>query len=112
MALLTTQEHGDDGSGVTPVAAAGGGDTLKLDGKTQLMLVNGNVSARTVTIVGSVPCSQGFLHDMVLTAAGNDTTRSPVLDPARFGSTASVTYSATTDLTVAAVRVTTNQGIS
>lgn len=112
MALLATQEHGDDGSGVTPVAAAGGGDTMKLDGKTQLVLVNGNVSSRTVTITGAVLCNQGFAHDMVITAAGNATTRSPVLDPDRFGSTASIAYSAVTDLTVAAVRITTNQGLA
>ena len=109
MALYATQKHGEDGVAVTFQAIIEAGDTFKCDGKTVVRWKKTGVAARTATIVGSKLSDQGFKTDLIiaLTATLDGYMESPLLRPSRFGSTATVTYSAgsVADVTAAAVEM-------
>jgi hypothetical protein len=106
MALLAVQASTAAGLVPTFVAASAGGDTLPAGDHIGLRVKNGSGGSITVTIAGSVPCSQGFTHSTAVTvAAGADTIIEP-LPANRYGDstgTVTVTYSAVTSVTVAAI---------
>ena len=114
MALLVTQAQGEDGTGVTPVTATAGGDTMNLNGTTTLRVVNAHATlARTVTIAAAINCNQGFNHPLAVVVAALTTQDTPLLRPDRFGSQPSITYSDAADsLTVAAVDMASNAGLT
>jgi hypothetical protein len=87
-------------------AAAVGPDTFVNDGRTFLQFKNTNAASRTVTIDSTKACDQGFDHDqaVVIPATTGDELIGP-FPTARFGTTVTVTYSAVTNLTVAAFKL-------
>jgi hypothetical protein len=93
---------GDTKAYVTPA----NGDTFVNDGKTFLHVKNANAGTCTVTIASAVNCNQGVNHPNVVVVAA--TTGDEIIgdfDPARFGSTVTVTsYSVTASVLVAAIR--------
>lgn len=108
MANLATQRLGLTGTTVTFVAASAGGDTLTPAGGTFLHVKNGGVASINVTVDSVRPCDQGSDHDLVVAVAAGAEKLIPVQDAARFANTsglATVTYSAVTSVTVAAVAV-------
>lgn len=109
MAQLNVQNAPLNGLVKTMAAASAGGDTFLNDGNTLLSVKNGGGSSITVTVNSVAPCSQGFDHDLVVSLAAGSEITFPKLDPYRFNDLStglvSVTYSAVTSLTVAAVRL-------
>jgi hypothetical protein len=93
---------GDSKAYVTPA----NGDTFVNDGKTALHVKNANAGTCTVTIASAVNCNQGVNHPVVVVVAA--TTGDEIIgdfDPARFGSTVTITsYSVTASVLVAAIR--------
>lgn len=110
MATLTVQTISLTGLEPTYAAAAAGGDEFPNDGRTFLHVKNTNAATRTVTINSRSNCDQGFDHDpaVVIDATTGDTMIGP-FDTARFNDPAtgrvSVTYSAVTGVTVAAIKL-------
>jgi hypothetical protein len=87
--------------------AATASDTFANDGKTFLYVKNASGSGITVTVASVTPCNQGTTHNLTFTVAA--TTGDEIVGPFdvnRFGVTCTVTYSATTSVTVAAFRPT------
>lgn len=107
MALLTVQTIATTGLAATFAAAATAGDTFLNNGRTFFYVKNANVTtARTVTINSLVPCNQGSDHDLVVSVAASTNMMIGPFEQSRFNSSAGVvsaTYSAETDLTVAAI---------
>jgi hypothetical protein len=105
MATITPQPAG----ALTYTAASGGGDTLALGTKTTrpVFLVRNGGSTITVTLLGVNPCSQGVLHNQVVSVPAGDQEIVPLpqtIDqtPATAGNVG-VTYSSVTSVTVALV---------
>lgn len=104
MATITPTASVAAGATVGYTSAAGGGDTLVVGSRTVTFLVrNGGGAPINVTFAGSVACSQGSTHDVVVACPVGDT---KILVPAQAvnvdtGNVA-VTYSAVTSVTVAA----------
>lgn len=100
-------------SGLNPLTltnAAGGGDTFTNDGtRTFFVINNADASSKTVTFndTGSVAPSgaKSFDADVEVTVAASNMALIGPFPLARFGQTVSVTYSAVTSVTVAAVRL-------
>ena len=110
MATLTVNSLSLAGTKPTFVAASGGGDDFGNDGvRTFLVVKNGGGAAVTVTIndTGSVspPSAKAFNPDVDVTVNASDEAWIGPFDTARFGSSVSVSYSAVTSVTVAAVRL-------
>lgn len=109
MATLTVQSTDLDGTLVTYVACAGGGDEFINDGNTMLHIKNGSGGTITITVNSLVNCSQGFDHNSITAiVAGAESMIGP-FDLTRFNASATgraaITYSGVTSLTIAAVRV-------
>lgn len=107
MAQLTVQETTLDGVTVTYAAAGASGDTFSNDGDTRLRVKNGSASAVTVTISSLQQCNQGFTHDVTVSVAAGAEEEIGPFAPVRFNDgqgNVSVSYSAVTSVTVAAVR--------
>ncbi|MFP3986878.1 hypothetical protein U9R90_05125 [Streptomyces sp. E11-3] len=109
MATLTVQNIA--AAGLSPVysAAAGGGDKLKPGRTTFLHVINGDASPMTVTIATPGTVSGLAIADRDVVVGASDEQMIPVPvelygDPADSG-LASVTYSAVTSVTVAALRI-------
>jgi hypothetical protein len=112
MATLTTQVINRAGTVITPVAAAGGGDAMQVGSGMMLEVVNGGGSAITVTLV--IPAARTYEPNIAITSpvisVANATTRwiGPV-DAATFADPVTglctITYSAVTTVTVAAVQL-------
>lgn len=107
MALLTrTDASGPTGAAVTPVSAAGGGDTIVGGQCVQLYVNNGGGSPITVTLV-TPETVEGSLAvtDRAVTVTNGTFRLIPV--PSRYNDPAtglaSITYSGVTTVTVAAV---------
>lgn len=107
MALLTVNKAKVTGQAVAYVAAAAGGDTFPRNSAFQeLRVKNGSASPVTATLVipGSTPEGQPWPDIPVAVAAGAETA---ILVPASAVDSStglcSVTYSAVTSVTVAAV---------
>lgn len=105
MAVIAIQTIDLDGEGAD-YAAAVGPDTFTNDGRTFLHVKNTNGATRTVTIDSTKLCDQGFDHDqaVVIPATTGDVMIGP-FPTARFGTTVTVTYSAVTNLSVAAFKL-------
>ena len=116
MGAYATQQHGKDGSGVSKQAVVDAGDTFKCNGKTLLRWYNASgATPYDATIVGSLNSDQGFKTDLVITIPVSAADfESPLLDPKRFGATATVTYAAgaDADVTAAAVEMNDDQGLT
>jgi len=94
-------------AGITPSYAGAGtsGDEFaNRDGRAFLHVKNGGGSQITVTVNSQVPCNYGHDHDItVQVPAGGEKLIGP-FSPGRFNDTngkVQVTYSSTTDVTVA-----------
>jgi hypothetical protein len=90
---------------VTFAAASGGGDTIAVGSAQRCTFIvrNASGSSITATLAAVNACSQGVLHNVVVTCAIGDT---DILIPASCitsTGTCGVTYSAVTSITVAAV---------
>jgi len=116
MAAISVQNSALGGLNYTLAAANSGGDTVANDGRILLVFANANASSRTVTIAANDVEKQGFgtiaVPDTVLTIPGSGTNGGRHIAgpfPAdRFNDSSgnmSLAYSATADLTVAAIRV-------
>ena len=104
MAVLTVQDGSAGLQSVTMSACAGGGDSaaagVKLGGwslPVVLVVVNGDASAKTVTVQGT-----GY----VVPPTTNNVAVIPINGSYRYGDSVAITYSAVTSLTIAAVRLT------
>lgn len=105
MAALTVQKVTKSGVGPAYSAADAAGDTFSNDGNTMLHVKNGSAGSINVTIDSVAQCSFGFDHDIVVAVpAGGERMIGP-FPRDRFGSPTSVTYSAATSVTVAAISV-------
>ena len=113
MATLSTQTITRAGSVITPVSAAGGGDAMSCGSGMMLEVVNGGGSSINVTL--NVPSSRTWEPNVAITspviavAAGATKWIGPVDAPTFQDPTTalcSITYSAVTSVTVAAVQLT------
>jgi hypothetical protein len=103
MANITAQAASANAA-LTYAAAAGGGDTI-VGGSAQrtTLFVRNAGSSIAATLAAVNACSQGFLHNVVVTCAVGDT---EIALPANCETAAGnygVTYSGVTSVTVAAV---------
>jgi hypothetical protein len=106
MATITPVTTTSAGTALSFAAASGGGDSLAVGlagNKCVLHVRNGSGGSITVTLAGSIPCSQGSTHNTAITCAVGDT---EIVVPSQCinqttGAVA-VTYSAVTSVTVAA----------
>lgn len=107
MALLTTQQMTSAGAAITLATAAGGGDTADIsNGRTFLWVKNGSGAPITVTVVTPGDVEGLAITDRTVSVPATTGERliGP-LNPAVYGSVASITYSGVTSLTIAAVSV-------
>lgn len=109
MATLTTTVATDTGATLTMVSAAGGGDKCAAGAGCFLVVTNGDATSKTVTLVTpQVERGDLALGDRSITVAAGATKVIAVPDffanPADSG-LCSITYSAVTSVTVAAMRV-------
>ena len=108
MAQLTIQTIAVAGVVPTYAAAAAGGDAFLNDGATYFHVKNGGGSSINVTVNSITACDQGFDHDQVVAVANGS---EKILGPfpvGRWNDTSgnvSITYSAVTSVTVAAVKL-------
>lgn len=94
-------------AGVTPAyeAADVAGDTFSNDGNTIFHVKNDSVVSVNVTVAATTPCSQGFTHNNVVAVpAGQERMIGP-FPVVIFGRSASVSYSAVADVTVAPLQL-------
>ena len=108
MALLTTQQIGITGTNPTYDAAGGSGDTINPDSRTVLHVKNGDASSHSVTVaVPGTEYGQARPDVVVAVPAGESRFIGPLVtdlaDPT--DGQVHVTYTATTSVTVAALRV-------
>jgi len=105
---LTVQEITRAGVAITAAAANAEGNFFTNSGNIALRVINGGTSSITVTITAQAACDQGTKHDLVVTVASGATKEIGPF-PMRHYNDASgyvkVTYSAVTDVTVAAVKL-------
>jgi hypothetical protein len=107
MALLSTQVIGQAGTVVAFSAAAGGGDTCATGADVKLLVNNGSGSAITVTIATpGVIDGDLAIADRAVSVGAGVIKAIPVYDRYRdpVSGVASVSYSATTTVTVAVIR--------
>lgn len=110
MAELTVQSV--DLSGLTPTFSAcdSAGDTFKNKiGRAVLYFKNGDTADKTVTVTSLKECSQGYIHNVVVTVpTGGELVVGP-FNVVRFNDTSqevSITYDDVTSLTVAVLEFT------
>lgn len=107
MATLTMQVVGNEGRAISFSAAAGGGDAAATGSGAVLLVNNGGASPVTVTMVTPGTVEGLAITDRAVTVAAGAIEAIPLDDLYTNPSTglASITYSAVTSVTVAAVRV-------
>jgi uncharacterized membrane protein len=108
MAQLTVHQAAITGTTLTFAAAAGGGDTVQVDGDLILIVRNTDGTTKTVTVVR--PGSEYGQANPDIAKVVPATTGVVVIGPipAEFADTdglVDITYSAVTGVTIAAVRV-------
>lgn len=107
--MATINPQTVSGGALTYAAASAGGDVVAFGTATRpiILIRNASGSSITVTLAGKLPCSQGSLHNVPITCAVGDTEIDPpqwVIDAASATlGQVSLSYSATTSITVAAV---------
>lgn len=108
MAVLTVQKTSLSGLSPTFATASASGDSFPNDGETLLRVKNTGAGSVDVTFVGARKCSQGFIHDEVVSvSAGGEETIGP-FTWSRFNDDqqrVSVTYADATNLSVAAIKL-------
>lgn len=103
MATITPVSAGSNAI-YTYAAATSGGDTLATaSAQRTVLLVRNAGSSMTVTLTAVNTCSQGVLHNVVVTCAVGDTEISIPANVKNTDGTVAVTYSSVTSVTVAAV---------
>lgn len=103
MALLAVQSISRVGTVITPVAAAGGGDSFANTGNETFRCKNGGGAPINVTFTGQTPCDQGVTHNLVIAVAAGAEMGVKGLNPNRFNDgnrLTQVTYSGVTTVTV------------
>lgn len=112
MAQLTVQPIVAAGLAATYASAAGGGDTVIPDDRTFLHVKNGGGSPITVTLVAEGTCSFGSsspTHDRAVSVTNGTEKYIPTGPKTQFADAAtglvSITYSAVTSVTIAAVSI-------
>ena len=106
MTLLATQQISIAGLNPTMSAANAGGDTVVADDRTFLRVKNGSGSPVTVTVTTPGTVSGLAIADATMSVPA--TTGDMMLGPlpaSLFGDPVSISYSAVTSVTVAALRV-------
>ncbi len=109
MALLSNQSITKAGLTLSEVSASGGGDTIRIGDRTFLYIHNADASSKTITI--DVPGSTTYgvaKPDLSVTVAASGYAfvgpiDSDFLQPGTSPAVANITYSAVTNLKVAAV---------
>ena len=106
MAAITVQKAVEAGIVPSFVACNAGGDTFINDGKTYIYVKNADSSSHDVTLTAYGKCNQGYLHDLVVAVGASEEKIIGPFLPERFNSSgsASLTYSAVTSMTIAAVK--------
>ena len=105
MAALTVQSASLAGTAVSLAAAGASGDTFTNDGNTVLVVDNASGASIDVTVDSPTLCNQGEAHDVVVSVGAGAQKMIGPFPVDRFSTTVSVTYSATTSVTVAARKV-------
>jgi hypothetical protein len=107
MALLTTQQMTSAGAALTLAAANVGGDTADIsNGRTFLWCKNASGGAITVTLATPGDVEGLAIADRTVSVPATTGERMiGPLNPAVYGSIATITYSGVTSFTVAAVSV-------
>lgn len=102
MATYTVQQIDLDGE-TTDLVAVASSDQFPNNGKTYLHVKNTNAATRTITVNSTTNCDQGFDHDVavVIAATTGDVKIGP-FPTARFGTTVTVSYTATANVTAGA----------
>ncbi len=95
-------------SGLKPVltAATAGGDTFTNNGNTFIHVKNAGASAVTVTFKALRKCSQGGLHDVVVSVPAAEERQIGPFQPGVYNDStkkAKITYSAVASVTVGAI---------
>ncbi len=107
MAVLTQQSTVSVGLEATYDAADAAGDVVPFHADLVLHVINTNAAARTVTVLSSKACNQGFVHpQVVVIPAGQSRFIGPF--ESRFiqsDNNIGWTYDAVTDVTIAALVV-------
>jgi hypothetical protein len=103
MATITAQAASTNAA-LTYTAAAGGGDTIAGGSaqRTTLLVKNGG-STITLTITAVNACSQGFLHNTIVSCLAGDTEIALPTNCATAAGNYGVTYSGVVTVTVAAI---------
>lgn len=111
MAELTVQKIDLNGLSPTYAACDSAGDTfLNTTSRTFLHFKNGDTADKTVTIASLKKCDQGFIHNVVITVPAGGEVMVGAFSQIRFNDTnrkVSVSYSDVTNLTVAALDLST-----
>lgn len=108
MALLTAQQVTLTGLDISFASASAGGDTAACADRTVLLVRNASGSAVTVTIATPGTVSGLAIADVTHSVPDGTTAALPLYPASLLGDTsgvATITYSAATSVTVAAVRV-------
>lgn len=107
MALLSTQQIQITGPAITLAAAAAGGDTVTPGDRTFLWVKNTDATSKTVTVVVPGEYYAQPLTDVAVTVPATTGERliGPLDQKLATDGVVSITYSAVTNVTVAAVRI-------
>lgn len=91
-----------------PTRAAAAADTVVPSDNVDLYVNNASGASITVTVVGKLACNKGVIHDLVATVPAGAIRLVGPISPTQFADPttglASVNYSATATVTVAAIR--------
>lgn len=108
VAVLAVQRVTAAGLAPSYVAASATGDSFPNDGRTVLLVKNGDTVAHTVTIISAKTCNQGFQHNLTVSVAAGATMMIGPFPVERFNNEqgqVQVNYDAVTSVTVAAVKI-------
>ena len=102
---MTVQEIVQTGLNPTFEAANSDGNFFSNNGKTFLVVKNGGASPVTVTVDSKIKCDQGFDHDLPVDVPASEERWIGPFEVGRFTGSVEATYSAVTDVTVAAFKI-------
>ena len=106
---ITVQSMTSAGLEVTFEAANAAGNFFENNGRTYLVVKNGDSSDHSVIIDSPGACDQGFYHDVTIVVTLAEERSIGPFSTARFNDTSgnvNVTYTAVTSVTVAAIKFT------
>ncbi|GAC1375757.1 MAG: hypothetical protein NVSMB4_04160 [Acidimicrobiales bacterium] len=104
MAVITAQASAANAA-LTYAAATAGGDTVTIGSAQRCTILVRNASAGSITLTVTAvnACSQGVLHNLVVTCPVGDTEVAVTSNYVSSSGQVALTYSAATSVTVAAV---------